>query len=135
MTFGIVYTYVGPNWSDNRRHRTFDDDRRRRRPASAGCTDARRRIGGNPAGDGSSWIDDLYWNLADYPGSSARIIGYANAFDFSNMWRTRPAGLRVIGAGYGSNPNLPGKWPTSTPTALVTAPICRRALPHSATAT
>ena len=25
------------------------------------------------------------------------------------MWRVRPAGLRVIGAGFGSNPNLPGQ--------------------------
>lgn len=40
---------------------------------------------------------------------SVRIIGYANAYDFFNMWRVRPAGLRVIGAGYGSNPNLPGQ--------------------------
>ena len=55
--------------------------------------------GGNPAGDGSIWINDLYWNLADYAGSPARIIGYANAFDFSNMWRVRPAGLRVVAAG------------------------------------
>lgn len=40
---------------------------------------------------------------------AVRIIGYANAYDFFNMWRVRPAGLRVIGAGYGSNPNLPGQ--------------------------
>jgi hypothetical protein len=60
--------------------------------------------GGNPAGDESSWINDLYWNLGDYAGSPARIIGYANSFDFSNMWRVRPDGLRVIAAGYGANP-------------------------------
>ena len=65
--------------------------------------------GGNPPGDGSSWINQVYWNLADYAGSPARIIGYANAYDFSNMWRVRPDGLRVIAAGYGSNPNLPGQ--------------------------
>ena len=62
-----------------------------------------------PAGDGSSWINALYWNLGDYAYSAARIIGYANSFDFSNMWRVRPAGLRVIAAGYGSNPNLAGQ--------------------------
>jgi hypothetical protein len=65
--------------------------------------------GGNPPGDGSSWINSLYWNLADYAGSPTRIIGYANQYDFFNMWRVRPPGLRVIGAGYGSNPNLPGQ--------------------------
>jgi hypothetical protein len=91
--------------------------------------------GGNPAGDGSSWIDDLYWNLADYPGSSARIIGYANAFDFSNMCVRVPPACASSGPAMGRIRIFPGKWPTNTPTALVTAPICRRALPYSATAT
>jgi hypothetical protein len=38
-----------------------------------------------------------------------RVIGYANSGDFATMWPSRPAGLRVIGAGYGVNPNLPGQ--------------------------
>lgn len=91
-----------------RRHRVFDD-RRGRRFTPTGGADARRGIRGNPPGDGSSWINQLYWRLADYAGSAARIIGYANAYDFFNMWRVRPPGLRVIAAGYGSNPNLPGQ--------------------------
>jgi hypothetical protein len=108
MTFGIVYTYVRPNWLDNAATvRSMIDAGGGLHPRVALMLDV--ESGGNPAGDGSSWINALYWNLADYAGSPARIIGYANAFDFFNMWRVRPAGLRVIGAGYGSNPNLPGQ--------------------------
>jgi hypothetical protein len=108
MAFGIVYTYARPNWLDNANTvRSMIDAGGGLHPQVALMLDV--ESGGNPPGDGSSWINDLYWNLADYAGSPTRIIGYANAYDFSNMWRTRPAGLRVIGAGYGSNPSLPGQ--------------------------
>jgi hypothetical protein len=108
MTFGIVYTYVRPNWSDTADTvRSMIDAGGGLHPRVALMLDV--ESGGNPAGDGSSWINSLYWNLADYAGSAARIIGYANSFDFYNMWRVRPDGLRVIAAGYGSNPNLPGQ--------------------------
>lgn len=65
--------------------------------------------GGNPGGDQSDGINRMYWKLADWLGTPKRVIGYANASDFNSMWRTRPDGLRVIGAGYGRNPNLPGQ--------------------------
>jgi hypothetical protein len=108
MTFGIVYTYVRPNWLDNANTvRSMIDAAGGLHPRVALMLDV--EAGGNPPGDGSSWINSLYFNLADYAGDPARIIGYANAYDFYNMWRTRPAGLRVIAAGYGSNPDLPGQ--------------------------
>ena len=108
LTFGIVYTYVRPNWSDNANTvRSMIDAGGGLHPRVALMLDV--ESGGNPPGDGSSWINDLYWNLADYAGSPQRIIGYANAYDFAYMWQTRPEGLRVIAAGYGSNPNLPGQ--------------------------
>ena len=47
--------------------------------------------------------------MADYAGGRARVIGYANPYDFNTMWRTRPPGPRVIAAAYGYNPNLPGQ--------------------------
>ena len=108
LTFGIVYTYVRPNWQANA-------DTVRETIDAAGGLHPRVALmldvesGGNPPGDGSGWINALYWNLADYAGSATRIIGYANALDFYNMWRSRPAGLRVIGAAYGSDPDLPGQ--------------------------
>jgi hypothetical protein len=108
MTFGIVYTYARPNWLENANTvRSMIESGGGLHPRVALMLDV--ESGGNPPGDGSSWINGLYWNLADYAGSPARIIGYANAYDFSNMWRTRPEGLRVIAAGYGSNPNLAGQ--------------------------
>jgi hypothetical protein len=108
MMFGIVYTYVRPNWQANADTvRTMIDAGGGLHPRVALMLDV--EAGGNPPGDGSSWINSLYWNLADYTGSPARIIGYANQYDFFNMWQVRPPGLRVIGAGYGSNPNLPGQ--------------------------
>jgi hypothetical protein len=106
MTFGIVYPHARPNWLDNANTvRSMIDAGGGLQPRVALMLDV--EAGGNTPGDGSSWINGLYWNPADYAGSPARIIGYANAYDFANMWRTRPAGLRVIAAGYGSNPDLP----------------------------
>ena len=48
-------------------------------------------------------------HLAEYAGNPARILGYANQGDFNSMWPSRPKGLRVIAASYGSNPLLPGQ--------------------------
>lgn len=108
LEFGIVYTYVRPNWLANANTvRTMIDTGGGLHRRVALMLDV--ESGGNPPGDGSAWINQLYWNLADYAGSPRRIIGYANAYDFWNMWRVRPPGLRVIAAGYGSNPHLPGQ--------------------------
>lgn len=65
--------------------------------------------GGNPGGDQSDPVNRMYWGLSDWLGDPRRVIGYANKGDFFSMWVTRPSGLRVIGAGYGANPNLPGQ--------------------------
>jgi hypothetical protein len=106
MTFGIVYTHVRRNWLANANTvRSTIDAGGGLHPRVALMLDV--ESGGNPPGDGSGWINSLYWNLANHALSPTRIIGYANAYDFSTMWRTRPDGLRVIAAGYGSDPNLP----------------------------
>jgi hypothetical protein len=108
LSFGIIYTYVRPNWLANANTvRSMIDAEGGLHPRVALMLDV--ESGGNPPGDGSTWINQLYWNLADYAGSASRIIGYANSYDFFNMWRVRPPGLRVVAAGYGSNPNLPGQ--------------------------
>lgn len=65
--------------------------------------------GGNPGGDQSDGVNKMYWQLAQWLGNPLRVFGYANSGDFFSMWQTRPSGLRVVGAGYGSNPNLPGQ--------------------------
>ena len=47
--------------------------------------------------------------LSRWLGSPLRVWGYANSGDFFSMWQNRPSGLRVTGAGYGSDPHLPGQ--------------------------
>jgi hypothetical protein len=62
----------------------------------------------NFSGDNSDTINRLWWAIRDWLGGP-RVIGYANKGDFNSLWPTRPPGLRVVGAGYGRNPNLPGQ--------------------------
>lgn len=71
--------------------------------------------GGNPIQDWSSTLNGEVVTLGNWLGNQQRVIGYANSGDLlgslttTGMWLTRPPGLRLIGAGYGANPNLPGQ--------------------------
>ena len=71
--------------------------------------------GGNTVQDWSGTLNGEYAQLGDWLGNPLRAIGYANEGDLlgtpttSGMWLNRPSGLRLIGAGYGANPNLPGQ--------------------------
>ena len=108
LVFGIVYTYCRPNWPANATTvRAMIDANGGLHPRIALMLDVEQ--GGNPRGDGSDWINLLYRNLADYAGDRARIIGYGNVGDLNSMWRTKPSGIRLIVAAYGSNPDYPGK--------------------------
>ena len=108
LSFFIVYAYWRPNWLDTANAlkaqvTQFGGPH----PKMVVMLDV--ESGGNPGGDQSDGINRLYWNMADWLGTPARVIGYANRGDFDSMWPVRPAGLRMIGAGYGANPNLPGQ--------------------------
>ena len=108
LVFGIVYTYCRPNWLANATTvRAMIDANGGVHPRIALMLDVEQ--GGNPLGDGSDWINLLYGNLADYTGDRARIIGYGNVGDLNRMWRTKPGGIRLVVAAYGSNPDYPGK--------------------------
>lgn len=64
MTFGIVYTYVRPKWLANANTvRAMINDAGGLHPRVSLMLDV--ESGGNPPGDGSDWINRLYWNLAD----------------------------------------------------------------------
>ncbi len=109
LTFGIVYTYVRPaTWQSNA-------DTVKAMFAANGGLHPRVALmldvesGGNPGGDQSDPINRLYWNLAEWCGSPARIIGYGNVGDLNRLWPTKPAGIRLIVASYGANPPYPGK--------------------------
>lgn len=108
LKVGIVYAYLRPNWAETAD--TMIDMINRNgglHPKVALMLDV--ESGGNPRGEGSDWINRTYWRLADFTGDRKRVFAYANRGDFDSMWSVRPDGLLVIGAGYGSNPQLPGQ--------------------------
>jgi hypothetical protein len=104
----IVYFYWRSNWSDCVEvMRDMVEAAGGPHPKMIAMIDV--ESGGNPGGDQSGGINGAYWDLADWLGDPKRVIGYANTGDFHSMWRTRPDGLRVIAAGYGRVPDLPGQ--------------------------
>lgn len=104
----IVYFYWRPNWLQTvQTHQRMVERVGGPHPAMISMIDV--ESGGNPGGDQSDPINRSYWFCADWLGDRRRVIGYANTGDFNSMWRDRPALLRVVGAGYGRNPNLPGQ--------------------------
>lgn len=109
LTFGIVYTYVRPDiWQANADTvRAMIDANGGLHPRVALMLDV--ESGGNPAGNQSDSINRLYADLVAYVGNRARIIGYGNVSDLDTCWRDRPAGIRLVVAGYGANPDYPGK--------------------------
>lgn len=109
LTFGIVYTYVRPgNWQANAQA-VIDTIN------ANGGLDPRVAImldvesGGNGRYNQSAAINGLYDKMADYTGNPARVIGYGNVGDLNTMWPQQPPGLRLVIAGYGNNPDYPGK--------------------------
>jgi hypothetical protein len=109
LTFGIIYTYVRPlTWQANLATvKQMIDQDGGLHPRVALMLDV--ESGGNPAGDQSAAINALHDGLADYAGSPARIIGYGNVNDLNTMWPHKPAGVQLIVAAYGNNPDYPGK--------------------------
>lgn len=104
----IVYFYWRPNWLDTvNTHQQMVEAFGGPHPRMITMIDL--ESGGNPGGDQSDGINRTYEACAQWLGNPRRVIGYANRADFAAMWPTRPEGLRVIGAGYGANPNLPGQ--------------------------
>ena len=109
LVFGIVYTYVRPSnpAANAATVKQMIDAAGGLHPRVALMLDV--ESGGNPGGDQSAAINRLHAELGDYAGSQARIIGYGNPSDLNSMWRTKPPGIRLVVAAYGSNPDYPGK--------------------------
>ena len=104
----IVYAYWRPNWLDTvTTMRSMITAAGGPHPKMVLMLDV--ESGGNPPGDQSDGVNRMYWNLVDWIKTPERIIGYANAGDLATLWPTRPDGIRLIGAGYGQNPELPGQ--------------------------
>lgn len=104
----IVYFYWRPNWLDTvNTHKALVTAAGGPHPRMITMIDV--ESGGNPDSDQSAALNATRASLTTWLGTAARVIGYANSGDFNAMWPTRPTDLRVIGAGYGGNPNLPGQ--------------------------
>lgn len=110
LTFGIVYCYCRPDWFGTANTMISQIT------SNGGlhpkvCLMLDVESGGNPAGDGSDWVNRTYWALADWIGSGGqpcpRIIGYGNVSDLNTVWPTKPPGIQLIVAGYGSKPDYP----------------------------
>jgi hypothetical protein len=102
----IIYIVYRPNWQQ-----TLDTTRSMvgvPHPHTAFMIDV-ESWEGQITGDNSDRINRLYWGLADWIGSPARVIGYGNVRDLNTLWPAKPAGVRLIVAAYGSNPSYPGK--------------------------
>jgi hypothetical protein len=66
--------------------------------------------GGKVSGNQSSAINTQYTDLANWLGDKRRVVGYGNVSDLNNLWPQKPAGLRIVIAAYGTNPDYPGKF-------------------------
>ncbi|MFC7752987.1 hypothetical protein [Tsukamurella soli] len=69
--------------------------------------------GGNPDMDETTAVDGMIDLMAGWTGDYKRVVLYANRGDFYTMWASYSTRLPqiggTIGAGYGSNPQLPGQ--------------------------
>lgn len=110
----IVYVVYRQNWADTLA--TVKDQITRNgglRPGVVFMLDV-ENWGGQITGDQSDGINRLYWGLTDWLGTSSnkgtrRVIGYGNTYDLNSLWPTKPDGIRLVVAAYGSNPDYPGK--------------------------
>jgi peptidoglycan hydrolase-like protein with peptidoglycan-binding domain len=66
--------------------------------------------GGQVSGNQSAAINAQYNELASWLGDARRVVGYGNTSDLDNLWPTKPNGIRLVIAAYGSNPGYPGKY-------------------------
>jgi hypothetical protein len=108
LTCFVVYMYWRTNWLDTvNTHKQMVANAGGPHPRMISMLDV--ESGGNPVEDWSDALLQTYSTLAAWLGNKQRVIGYGNAGDLNTMWPAYPTGLRRIGAGYGTNPMLPGQ--------------------------
>ncbi|PND57569.1 hypothetical protein CRM90_11260 [Mycobacterium sp. ENV421] len=106
LTFFIVYFVWRPNWRET--VETFKSQVREPHPKMAVMIDV-ESWGGQISGDQSAGINAAYREVGAFVGSTAKVIGYGNVGDLNRLWPTKPDGIRLVVASYGSNPPYPGK--------------------------
>jgi hypothetical protein len=102
----IVYFVWRPNWQDavNTLKSQVGDPH----PKMAVMLDV-ESWGGQIGGNQSAGINAAFGQVADWLGDPRRVIGYGNVSDLNTLWPQKPPGVRLVIAGYGSNPSYPGK--------------------------
>ena len=66
--------------------------------------------GGQVSGNQSPAINHQFGELAAWLGDKRRVVGYGNVSDLNALWPSKPPGIRIVVAAYGSNPSYPGKF-------------------------
>ncbi|MCT7369474.1 hypothetical protein A7R75_10740 [Mycolicibacterium llatzerense] len=106
LSFFIVYFVWRPNWQDA--VATLKSQIGQPHPRMAIMLDV-ESWEGQIRGDQSAGINAAFEDIAAWLGDRRRVIGYGNTSDLNTLWRTQPAGVRLVIAAYGSNPEYPGK--------------------------
>lgn len=106
LAFFIVYFVWRPNWRDA--VATLKSQIGQPHPKMAVMLDV-ESWGGQIGGNQSSGINAAFEDIAAWLGDRRKVIGYGNVGDLNNLWPQKPAGVRLVIAGYGSNPSYPGK--------------------------
>lgn len=105
LAFFIVYFVWRPNWRDA--VATLKSQVGQPHPKMAVMLDA-ESWGGQIVGDQSAGINAAFEDIAGWLGDRRRVIGYGNTGDLNALWPTKPAGVRLVVAGYGRLPTYPG---------------------------
>jgi hypothetical protein len=106
LSFFIVYFVWRPNWQQT--VDTFTSQIGPPHPKMAAMVDI-ESWGGQITGDQSAGVNAACSAVGAYLGSTARVIGYGNVGDLNSLWPTKPPGIRLVVASYGTNPPYPGK--------------------------
>ncbi len=78
---------------------------------------------GQITGNQSASINAQFDELARWLGSPKRVTGYGNTGDLDSLWPSKPQGVRLVIAAYGSNPTYPGKFAHQYSDSYVTPPF------------
>lgn len=106
LTFFIVYFVWRPNWEAA--VATLKSQVGTPHPKMVVMLDV-ESWAGQITGDQSAGVNAAFESVAEWLGDRRRVIGYGNVGDLNNLWPKRPKDVRLVIAGYGNNPDYPGK--------------------------
>lgn len=108
LAFFIVYYYWRPGGTGVSTHQQLVSAQGGPHPLMVSMMDVESGDG-NGAADVSDQLTSEYNQLGSWLSNPARVIGYANSYDYYSMWPSHPPNLHLVAAGYGQSPNLPNQ--------------------------